>query len=110
MNNLEIKTIIKDGLTKNHMTQAQLAATLDIERATVNRWCVGKAIPEADTFLNVCRILNIRIENYLFESDDPLEAQLIQLLIHFNENQKEAFYHMLHQMMEMLEEKQSVNV
>lgn len=105
MDKLEIKTIIKDGLRKNHMTQAQLASVLDIERATVNRWCVGKAIPEADTFLKVCRILNIRMDNYLFESDDPLESQLVQLLIHLNENQKEAFYHMLNQMMELLEEK-----
>lgn len=105
MDKLEIKTIIKDGLRKNHMTQAELASILDIERATVNRWCVGKAIPEADTFLKVCRILNIRMDNYLFESEDPLESQLIKLLIHLNENQKEAFYHMLHQIMEMLEEK-----
>ena len=59
MNNVEIKNIIKDGLTKNNMTQAKLAALLGIERATVNRWCVGRAIPEADTFLQVCKILKI---------------------------------------------------
>lgn len=107
MDKLEIKTIIKDGLRKNHMTQAQLASVLDIERATVNRWCVGKAIPEADTFLNVCKILNIRMDNYLFESDDLLEVQLYKLLIHLNENQKEALNEMLHQMIEMLEEEKT---
>ena len=77
MEKLEIKTIIKNGLKKNHMTQAQLASALNIERATVNRWCVGKAIPEADTFLNVCKILNIRVDNYLFEGDDALENQIV---------------------------------
>lgn len=104
MDKLEIKTIIKDGLRKNHMTQAQLAAVLNIERATVNRWCVGKAIPEADTFLNVCKILNIRMDNYLFESEDLLESQMTKFLIHLDENQKEALNEMLHQMMGMLEE------
>ena len=103
MEKLEIKTIIKNGLKKNHMTQAQLASSLNIERATVNRWCVGKAIPEADTFLNVCKILNIRIDNYLFEGDDALENQLVRLFIHLNETQKEAVHEMLHHMMEMLE-------
>lgn len=103
MDKLEIKTIIKDGLRKNHMTQAQLASVLDIERATVNRWCVGKAIPEADTFLNVCKILNIRMDNYLFESDDLLEMQLFKLLVHLNDNQKAALNEMLHQVMEMLD-------
>lgn len=104
MNHYEIKTIIKDGLRKNHMTQASLAAILGIERATVNRWCVGRAIPEADTFLKVCRILNVRLDSYLYESGDTLNEQLLALSAAMNEKQKLALLRILHQLNEMLKE------
>ncbi len=104
MNNYEIKTIIKDGLRKNHMTQAALAAILGIERATVNRWCVGRAIPEADTFLKVCKILNVRVDPYLYETADTLNAQLLSLSAAMNEKQKLALLRILHQLNEMLKE------
>lgn len=79
MDNTEIRTIIKNGLKQNHMTQAELASMLGIERATVNRWCVGRAIPEADTFLQVCILLHIRIDSYLYDGDDPLMICLCSL-------------------------------
>lgn len=104
MNNYEIKTIIKDGLRKNHMTQAALAGILGIERATVNRWCVGRAIPEADTFLKVCKILNVRLDIYLYDTPDTVNAQLLALSAAMNEKQKRALLRMLHQLNEMLRE------
>lgn len=84
----EVRTIIKDGLKKNKMTQASLAAALGIERATVNRWCVGRAIPEADTFLKVCSILQIHLDYYLFEQPDNLDARLLLVTAQLNQRQK----------------------
>lgn len=102
MNNVEIKNIIKDGLTKNNMTQAKLAALLGIERATVNRWCVGRAIPEADTFLQVCKILKIRLDSYLFDCEDPLNSQLLTLTARLSDRQKISLSRILNQMIQML--------
>lgn len=104
MNNYDIKTIIKEGLNKNHMTQAALANTLGIERATVNRWCVGRAIPEADTFLRVCKLLNIRLDAYLYETQDPLSTQLLALGNHLNEKQRVVLLRMLMQIQDLLKE------
>lgn len=104
MDNTEIRTIIKNGLKQNHMTQAELASMLGIERATVNRWCVGRAIPEADTFLQVCIILNIHIDSYLYDGDDPLQLQIMAMMAQLDEKKKESLLRMLNQLMEMVNE------
>lgn len=104
MDNTEIRTIIKNGLKKNHMTQAELASMLGIERATVNRWCVGRAIPEADTFLQVCMILNIRIDSYLYEGDDPLQIQILEMMAQLDDKKKGSVLRMLNQLMAMVNE------
>ncbi|NBJ65349.1 XRE family transcriptional regulator [bacterium c-19] len=104
MDNTEIRTIIKNGLKQNHMTQAELASMLGIERATVNRWCVGRAIPEADTFLQVCIILNIHIDSYLYDGDDPLQLQIMAMMAQLDEKKKESVLRMLNQLMEMVNE------
>ncbi len=104
MENTEIRTIIKNGLKQNHMTQAELASMLGIERATVNRWCVGRAIPEADTFLQVCIILNIHIDSYLYDGDDPLQLQIMAMMAQLDEKKKESVLRMLNQLMEMVNE------
>lgn len=104
MDNTEIRTIIKNGLKQNHMTQAELASMLGIERATVNRWCVGRAIPEADTFLQVCIILNIHIDSYLYDGDDPLQLQIMAMMAQLDEKKKESVLRMLNQLMEMVKE------
>jgi len=104
MNNFEIKTIIKDGLKKNHMSQTNLASLLGIERATVNRWCVGRAIPEADTFLKVCMILNIRLDPYLYKTQDPLNRQLFSICTRLSDKQKMAVLKIIDQVCEMMED------
>lgn len=108
MDNTEIRTIIKNGLKQNHMTQAELASMLGIERATVNRWCVGRAIPEADTFLQVCILLHIRIDSYLYDSDDPLQTQIMRMVTHLDERKRASLLRMLNQLMEMVNETISV--
>lgn len=104
--NMDIKTIIKDGLTKNHMTQASLAAALGIERATVNRWCVGRAIPEADTFLKVCKILQIHLDCYLFDQPDDMDARLLHVTAQLNQKQKIALLKAILQIMEIVKDKE----
>lgn len=104
MDNIEIKKIIRDGLKRNGMTQVALASMLGIERATVNRWCVGRAIPEADTFLRVCKILQIRIDGYLFELPDTLEAELIMLFSDMNQRQKKKMIKIMNEIHSMIEE------
>lgn len=104
MDNIEIKKIIRDGLKRNGMTQVALASMLGIERATVNRWCVGRAIPEADTFLRVCKILQIRIDSYLFELPDTLEAELIMLFSDMNQRQKKKTIKIVNEIHSMIEE------
>lgn len=104
MDNIEIKKIIRDGLKRNGMTQVALASMLGIERATVNRWCVGRAIPEADTFLRVCKILQIRIDSYLFELPDTLEAELIMLFSDMNQRQKKKMIKIVNEIHSMIEE------
>ena len=108
MDNTEIRTIIKNGLKQNHMTQAELASMLGIERATVNRWCVGRAIPEADTFLQVSILLHIRIDSYLYDGDDPLQTQIMKMVTHLDERKRASLLRMLNQLMEMVNETISV--
>lgn len=90
------------------MTQAELAALLGIERATVNRWCVGRAIPEADTFLQVCIILNIHIDSYLYDGEDPLQRQIMDKLRRLDDERKHTMLKMLDQLMKMVNGKTSV--
>lgn len=104
MDNIEIKKIIRDGLKRNGMTQVALASMLGIERATVNRWCVGRAIPEADTFLRVCKILQIRIDSYLFELPDTQEAEMIMLFSDMNQRQKKKMIKIMNEIHSMIEE------
>lgn len=107
MDNTKIRTIIKNGLKQNHMTQAELASMLGIERATVNRWCVGRAIPEADTFLQVCMILHIRIDSYLYDSDDPIQEKIMNMLAHLDEKKRTSMLRMLNQLNQMVKEASS---
>lgn len=88
MNDIEIKKLIRDGLKRNGMTQAALASQLDIERATVNRWCVGRAIPEADTFMKVCSILQIPLDQHILKTPDSINTQILALLSKLNFKQK----------------------
>lgn len=99
---VDIKRIIKDGLAKNHMTQASLASLLGIERATVNRWCVGRAIPEADTFLKVCKILQIHLDCYLFEQPDDMDSRLLSVTAQLNQKQKFNLLKAITQIMEIV--------
>lgn len=65
MESTRVMKIINNGLRNSSITQTELAKSLNVEKSTVNRWCTGKAVPEAETFLSICEILNTSLDGYL---------------------------------------------
>jgi transcriptional regulator with XRE-family HTH domain len=64
---------LRQVLDDKGMTQAALAARLNIDPGQVNRWCKGKAIPHKDNILRIRDILEIDLSNSFAESKPVYE-------------------------------------
>lgn len=62
MNKYEIGDIIQQYLKKRRMTQVELATKMHVEKTVLNRWIKGKSVPDADIFLNIAYILDIKLD------------------------------------------------
>lgn len=63
---MEFQEIVKYARAKTGYSQEQLARTLNVSFATINRWENGKSMPRPlakDTFYQFCKKNNIDIKN-----------------------------------------------
>ncbi len=65
MNKYEIGDIIQQYLKKRKMTQVELAAKMNVEKTVLNRWIKGKSVPDANIFLNIAYILDIKLDEII---------------------------------------------
>ncbi|MCI9086890.1 MAG: helix-turn-helix transcriptional regulator [Clostridia bacterium] len=59
---------IKDKREAAGLTQNRLAETLGVDRSTIAKWETGEALPRADKFPLLAKILKCKIDD-LFVSD-----------------------------------------
>ncbi len=65
MNLLKIGKFIAEQRKKNGLTQMQLAEMLNITDRAVSKWETGKSLPDSSIMLELCRILNISVNDLL---------------------------------------------
>ena len=80
MNQVKIGKFIAKCRKENNLTQSQLAEKLNITDRAVSKWENGKSMPDYSIILDLCKILNINIndllngevvmENYKEKSED----------------------------------------
>ena len=85
MNQTEIGKFIAKCRKEKKLTQAQLAEKLNITDRAVSKWETGKSMPDSSIMLELCKILEItvnellsgekvEIENYEKKVDENLIA------------------------------------
>ena len=76
------------------MSQEQLAEKMNVSRQSVSKWETGEAYPEMNNILELCKILNCKI-NDLVHTDmtdiSSLDEEIVMSVVKFNEKkQKEV--------------------
>ena len=65
MDQLKIGRFIAECRKNNNLTQIQLAEKLNITDRAVSKWENGKSLPDSSIMLDLCRILNITVNDLL---------------------------------------------
>ena len=65
MNLIKIGKFIADSRKKVNLTQEQLGEKLSITDRAVSKWERGLSLPDADKMLELCKILNINVNELL---------------------------------------------
>ena len=65
MNQIKIGRFIAECRKKNNLTQMQLAEKLGITDRAVSKWETGKSLPDASIMLDLCKELNITVNDLL---------------------------------------------
>lgn len=65
MDQLKIGRFISECRKNNNLTQLQLAEKLNITDRAVSKWENGKSLPDSSIMLDLCRILNITVNDLL---------------------------------------------
>ena len=65
MDQLKIGRFIAECRKNNNLTQLQLAEKLNITDRAVSKWENGKSLPDSSIMLDLCRILNITVNDLL---------------------------------------------
>lgn len=93
MDQVKIGRFIADRRKANHMTQMQLAEKLNITDRAVSKWETGKSLPDVAVMPELCRLLNITI-NDLFNGEvvvmENYKEKSEQLLIEMARQKEEA--------------------
>lgn len=93
MDQIKIGRFIAACRKKEGLTQRQLAEKLNITDRAVSKWETGKAMPDAAIMLDLCRILNITI-NDLFSGEvismDNYNKELERHLLEMARQKQEA--------------------
>ena len=74
---------IKNAREKAGLTQKDLAEKLNISRAGLSSWELGRTKPDLTTFVNLCHVLHIKADDLLglaFEKEtDGLQQPVVEL-------------------------------
>ena len=65
MDQIKIGKFIAECRKKNNLTQMQLAEKLSITDRAISKWENGKAVPDSSIMLDLCRELNISVNELL---------------------------------------------
>ena len=56
---------------KAGLSQEQLAEKLDVSRQAVSKWESGKAIPESETLIAICKLFDISLDSLVMGREEP---------------------------------------
>jgi len=59
---------LKVVLVENNVSSKWLAERLNMNEATISRWCTNNAQPPLKTLLKISEILNVRMSDLLLEN------------------------------------------
>lgn len=87
MNQIKIGKFIQERRKEKRLTQSELAEKLDVTDRAVSKWENGNCIPDASNIQELCKILNITI-NDLFsgcvvdmrDNEKKLEENLLEMI------------------------------
>ena len=87
MDQIKIGKFIQERRKEKRLTQSELAEKLDVTDRTVSKWENGNCIPDASNIQELCKILNITI-NDLFsgcvvdmrDNEKKLEENLLEMI------------------------------
>ncbi len=87
MDQIKIGKFIAECRKKNNLTQMQLSEKLNITDRAVSKWETGKAMPDSGVMLDLCKELNISVNELLSGEviemnnyNEKLEQNLIEML------------------------------
>lgn len=87
MNQVKIGRFIAECRKKNGLTQMQLAEKLNITDRAVSKWENGKSLPDSSIMLDLCKLLNISVNDLLSGEivtmnnyDENLEKNLLKMV------------------------------
>ena len=78
MNQIKIGEFIAECRKEANLTQMQLAEMLGITDRAVSKWETGRAIPDTAIMLELCRILNISVNDLLNGEKIDMENNIQQ--------------------------------
>lgn len=84
MNQEKIGQFISNCRKNKNLTQIQLAEMLGITDKAVSKWERGKSMPDPSTFMPLCSLLNITLNEFLlgeYIPDDKIKEKSNQLLM-----------------------------
>ncbi len=67
-----IGTVIAELREGRHLSQAEVAASLEVEESTVVAWEKGEAVPDSDTLLHIALLFGVS-RDVLLEAENPSE-------------------------------------
>lgn len=91
MDTVKIGNFIRECRKNKNLTQKQLGDKLFVEAKTVSKWETGKGIPEVQTMYNLCKVLDITLnELYVGEHLDNKDADssLEKVILESFENER----------------------
>jgi len=98
MDQVKIGKFIAECRKKNNLTQMQLAEKLNITDRAISKWENGKAMPDSSIMLDLCKELNINVNELLsgevIEMED-YNRKAEELLLEMKKQKEEADKRML---------------
>ena len=95
MDQLKIGKFIAECRKKKNLTQMQLAEKLSITDRAVSKWETGKSLPDSSIMLELCKLLEIRVNDLLSGEvvtmenyNKEMENRLIEMIKQKEESDK----------------------
>lgn len=76
----EIHEIIVNAMERLDMKQVELADELKVSKQQLNKWISGENIPNAKTFLKICKVLNTDVNSIIGTTKNHLDKDELKIL------------------------------